>query len=1121
MILNRIPILFDGAMGTELQVNGIPADDKVLARGCNEAFNISHPEIIARVHRDYLSAGATIIETNTFGGTRIKLAEYGLADKTAAINSAAARLACEAAASFKTVRPVFVAGSMGPSGALLSSPKAGTLTLEFDECRDIFREQAEALIEGGVDVLLCETMQDLLELRAAILGAKDAMARCKRTVPIIAQVTMDANGYMLLGSDVKAFLGAVSGLAPTVMGFNCSTGPKEMMPIAEELLASAPCAVSLQPNAGMPENVNGHAKYCMTPHDFAETLSSLVIDKGVSIAGGCCGTTPAHIAALAKRLEGKKVGQRKMAEPSAFLGTGISGVSLDSIPRPVIIGERINAQGSKKTKELILAKNWDELASVADEQVAKGATVLDLCVAINERDDEVETIVALTEFLRERQRTPFCIDSTDPAVFEAALRKIPGAALVNSINFEKNGDKARRILSYVKEFGCPVIALPIDDKGMARTVDDKMAFAHRFCRLLKDEFGIPESYLYFDPLVFTLATGEAETADAAVLALETLRRLKKEIPLCKTAMGVSNVSFGLKPAARRILNNLMLHHAVEAGLDAAIFNPLHLDDVSTYDPKVRAVAEDLLFNRRKEALVEYIELFPSTVEEKKSAKPVSKESLPPAARLQQAVLNRDRRGIDTIIAELLKQQSATSILDELLLPAMKNVGEQMARGEMILPFVLQAAEVMKECLTILDPYFDKDEAGKKGTIIMATVFGDIHDIGKNLVVSIMKNQGFHVIDLGKQVPLADVISAIEKEKPTAVGLSALLVTTSREMAECVKECDARGLTVPIIIGGAAVNRAFAERIAIVGDGRRYAGGVYHGRDAFDAARIIDSIKNGTMTQPKPVVTVVPTAKNALAADVTPEPLEYGGYLEPHFWGTGEVLQWDSEKIIKSIDREELFRGYWRGGNFTGEKYKETVRTEFEPVFATIAEEIIKDDLLDGRGLYGYFPVITQDDVLHVQSPSNPAKTLASFTFPRVLKARNRSIADFFRPEGDVIALQAVTIGEALSKKCRHYFEKEDKYSLGFYLNGLGNYVTELLADWVTREVRRGLGVAADAGKRFSFGYTGTPQLEEQLTLLDLICADDRLGITLTTGFQMNPEHSTAGFFVSHDKAEYF
>ncbi len=839
------PIIFDGAMGTQLQLYSLTEKDFDYKEGCNEILNITRPDIVTEIHCNYLDAGAQVIETNSFGANRIKLKEYGLEEKTQEINVAAARAARNALEQRERDREALVCGTVGPTGFLPSSGDSSLNDVSFDTLVNVFTQQALALQQGGADMFLIETSQDLLEVKAAVIGIRHAAHSAGKELPLQVQITLDSTGHMLLGSDIGAFLGAVGNLEPDIIGLNCSTGPGEMMPHVESLLDKCAIPVSMIPNAGMPENVDGKASYTMQPEEFAALLAPAVIEKGVSVVGGCCGTTPEHISQLAYALKGKRIKTRQRAAKSVFSGTGISGIDLETTPKPFIIGERCNAQGSRNTKNLLLAYNWNELGRIAQQQVNAGATLLDVSVALNERDDERESMVTFVRYLSERVSMPFCIDSTDPAVIESALKSFPGAGLINSINLEHDTRNAHEILSVASRFRCPVIGLTIDDTGMAKTIERKIECTRRLYELVHDEFGMPGRFLYIDPLIFTLATGDRDSADAARISLDAIRDIKRQFPDIRTVMGVSNISYGLMPAARRVLNNMMLYHAGNYGLDAAIFNPHHIDDVDAYDDEMKEVTDALIFNTKNDALDRFIEYFQKrgdAVQSSEQSAADKGESMDCSARLYNKVINRDNSDIEALVKECCESRKPLNVLNEILMPAMQDVGERMERGEMILPFVLQAAEVMRAAIDIIEPMLQQQEQQSRGTIILATVYGDVHDIGKNLVASIIKNQGYTVIDLGKQVPVETIMEAVTKHEPDAIGLSALLITTSKEMTECVHELDKKGVDVPVLIGGAAVNKSFAERISKINDSREYAGGVYYAKDAFQGLQILEKAK---------------------------------------------------------------------------------------------------------------------------------------------------------------------------------------------------------------------------------------------------------------------------------------
>jgi 5-methyltetrahydrofolate--homocysteine methyltransferase len=1119
LLSSATPILFDGAMGTQIQESGVRTEDYRGHEGCNEILVLSRPDVITEIHKRYLRVGANVIETNTFGANSVKLGEFGLAASVREINLSAASLARTAVAEACCSHACLVCGTMGPTG-LLSSPTGGANKRpSFDDRAAVYREQAEALVDGGVDLLLLETMHDLLELRAAVWGIRRMLDERSISIPLQAHATVDAAGRMLLGSDIPAFLGAAGNLGLDALGLNCSTGPHEMRGHVLELLRLSPQPVSMMPNAGMPENAAGRAVYKMDPQEFAGVIAPLVVENGLAVVGGCCGTTPAHITALSQALAGKGVARRSIAAKT-FLASGISGRDLEREPKPLVVGERLNSQGSKKTKELVLSRNFDELYQIAKQQAARGSSILDICVAVSERDDEREVMADLVSFLSERVSVPFCIDSTEPAVIRAALAVCPGSALINSINLERGGKRAREILSIAREFGCPVVALTIDDAGMAKTVAAKLDCTRRIRDLACGEFLLPEHFVYVDPLTFTLATGDAGSADAAKNSLEALFRIKEEMPGLRTIMGVSNVSFGLAPASRRVLNNVMLHYAAQAGLDAAIFNPLHLDRIETYDPVVRGLAEELLFNRAAGALAEFVNAFAKATPAPVAPRTAEK-ALAPDLALRDKILNRDRRDLAMCIETLLAAREPQDILNTVLLPAMAEVGARMDRGEMILPFVLQAAEVMKEALSILGPRLASASAGRRGKIVMATVYGDVHDIGKNLVASILRNQGYDVVDLGKQVQLEALIAAVRAEKPDALGLSALLVTTSREMGRCVAELARLNLRVPLLVGGAAVNRESAKRISVLDNGKSYAGGVYFAKDAFEAARVLDGIKKGGARPPAAAVTVPIAPRTAASAAAEPEPLPQPEIVTPQFYGTSQVLRWDASALLAGIDAKRLFKGHFGGGNLSEGAYAEAVTRDFTPALENLKQAIIDKNLLDAAGLYCILPVFTHETRLIILDPGDFSSQLAEFEMPRQPRAKNRSIADYFKEDGDVLGVQIVTVGKAIDRERDGLLSADGQSSAGFYLNAIANYLTEQLANKVSAEIRRACFLPSDRGRRYSFGYPGLPGVESQAVLFEILGVEERLGVSLTPGFQMVPEHSTMGIFVHHPQAEYF
>ncbi|MDY0020728.1 MAG: homocysteine S-methyltransferase family protein, partial [Anaerolineae bacterium] len=862
-------VVFDGAVGTELAKTHLVAADFGGERteGLMEMLLFHRPEVVEAAHTAYLQAGAEVLETNSFRANRITLGEFGVGERTLEINRAAAVLARRVAdrVQAETGLPRFVAGSMGPTGKLpsLDDPELSDVT--FDTLVDVFAEQAQGLIKGGVDLLLIETQQDLLELKAAIHGIWRAFTALGVRLPIQAQMTLDASGHMLSGPDVEAALVAIAALPADVIGMNCSTGPEEMRESVRRLLALTNRPFSVLPNAGMPENVGGRAVYRMDPVSFAGALAEFV-RWGVRVVGGCCGTGPAHVTALRATLErdgliAHRLPERVAAAPLPYAASNIQAVALHQDPRPLLVGERINTQGSKQARELVLGERYDALVELAETQVGYGAHLLDVCLALTERADEPETMRRVVKQLSLNTPAPLMIDTTDPEVMQAALEIYPGRAVINSVHLEGGEARARRIMTLARDFGAALVALTIDETGMAKTVARKLAVARRLYDLAVTEVGLPPHALIFDPLTFTLATGDPETANAAVETLEALRQLKVALPGVLTSLGVSNVSFGLTPPARRSLNSVFLYQAAVAGLDMAIVNPAQITPYPDIPAEVREAADALIFNRDPDALARYLSCF-----EGAGSAPAEAEvstALPAHEQLFQAILHRRREGVEALVEGSLEHFAPLAVLNEILLPAMKEVGDRFGSGELILPFVLKSAEVMRAAVGHLEQYLDRVVGTSRGTVVLATVFGDVHDIGKNLVKTVLVNNGYTVHDLGKQVPVEAVIDKAVEVHADAIGLSALLVATSQQMKLAVESLQRRGLAIPVLIGGAAINPSFAERIALDAEGRPYAGGVHYCKDAFAALTVLGEL--GRRPQPE-----MSGSSTAIPAQLVPE-----------------------------------------------------------------------------------------------------------------------------------------------------------------------------------------------------------------------------------------------------------
>ncbi len=846
ILKNKGVIIMDGGMGTLIQGYNLTFDDYDGLEGLNEMLNITHPEIIGEIHNKYLEAGSMAIETNSFGASRIKLAEYSKENDTYKINYLAAQIAKNAVKNRHSNKPAFVIGTMGPTGKLPSSTDAFLGDISFDELEDVFYEQAKALIDGGVDVLLLETQHDILEVKAGILGCKKAINEACKEIALQVQVTIDAQGNMLYGTNILEAFNIVKDLGIDVFGINCSTGPLEMEKSLKRLSESSQIPLSVLPNAGMPCNEHGHAVYKLEPEVFAQQVKNFIKDYGVQVIGGCCGTRPAHIEALAKTLgDAPKATGRLSASADTHhilrdFASPIGGLGEAKNKAVYIIGERINSQGSKKAKELMIKDEYNSLLGLAKDQESKGADLLDLCFAMNERSDEKEQMSTFINLAAYATKCPLVFDSTEPEVLEAALKRYAGRAMINSINLES--DKYKAVLPLVKKYATSTIALCINEKGMAKTKEEKLEIARKIYNIATKEYCLKPYQLIFDPLTFTLATGEDEYRNSAIETFEAIKEIKEHFPGVRTVLGVSNISFGLNPAARKVLNLVYLNKAVDYGLDFAIFNAEHYFDINKLSEIEISLAESLIFNKEPKALINFIEYY----QDKKNIiipNQSEKKLLPIENQLQNQIIDRNREGIISLLEQAMEKYNPVEIINTILLPAMKVVGGKMETGEIILPFVLESADIMRTAIAYLEKFLDKDTNLHKGTIILATVFGDVHDIGKNLVKTITANNGYKVIDLGKQVPADLIIETAIKEKAQAITLSALLVTTSKQMQLVVEKLHHLGKDIPVIIGGAATNERFAENIALV-NGTKYAGKVYYAKDAFAGLKILDQLIDG-------------------------------------------------------------------------------------------------------------------------------------------------------------------------------------------------------------------------------------------------------------------------------------
>ncbi len=1136
-------LVYDGGMGATLEQFDLSLeDDYGLPGRCHEVLVLNRPDVVEGVHASMLEAGAEVVETDTFQGSRLKLSEWGLEDHTLEINQKAAEIARKAAGEHW-----FVAGSIGPTGFLPASDDPTLGQIGFRELLEVFKEQAGGLLRGGVDLIIIETAQDILEVKAAVLGAREAFKEAGRAVPIQCSVSLlPQGGKMLLGTDIGAVLTTLGALDIDVLGLNCSTGPEDMRDAIRFLGETASVPVHCIPNAGLPlQGPNGETIFPEQPETLAAVLGEFVERYGVSIVGGCCGTTPAHIAAIVERCAGRTPGARPEPGPIR-LSSMMTSTPLVQDPRPTLVGERVNSQGSRKAKEMLLADDYDGLVTVAEDQVTGGAHVLDVCVALTERQDEDAQMRETVKRISLTQPAPIQVDSTEPDVIEAALEQIPGRAVVNSINLEAGRDKLDRVVPIAKAHGAALIALTIDEVGMAKTADRKLEVARRITELCCDEHGLDRESLIFDCLTFTLTTGDDEWKPSAIETIEGIRRVKAEIPGVKTSLGVSNVSFGVSLPARSVLNSVFLHHCVEAGLDLAMVNPNHVTPYAEIPEDERKLADQLVFNRSDDALEKFIAHFESkgpAEEDAGGADPT--EGMEPEEALHFQILRRKKEGVEDWIDKSVEKIGAVPTLNDVLLPAMKEVGDKFGAGELILPFVLQSAEVMKRAVAQLEQYLDKLEGYTKGTVVIATVFGDVHDIGKSLVNTILSNNGYTVVDLGKQVPISNILDAAVEHEATAIGLSALLVSTSKQMPACVQELHSRGLEFPVLVGGAAINRNFGLRILYPNGTESddvYGPGVFYCKDAFEGLAKMDQLidpearealvvktRDAARTlrdQPEAVDQGPPTDDASVrSATATDNPIP-----EPPFWGAREVAV-DMDEVYRHLDTHVLFKLHWGGRGVKGEAWQKLLNGDpdgGEEGFQHRLERMWREqDYLHPRALLGFFPANADGNELIVWDPEDfdPAhpRELERLVFPRQPKHDRICLADFYRPVGsgavDVVALQAVTAGDEVTELMER-LESEGEFAEQLFVHGLGVQTAEGIAEWLHSRVRSDLGIAAAQGRRYSWGYPACPEQSEHEKVFRLLGAPS-IGLRLSGGYAVEPEQSTLAIVAHHPQAVYF
>ncbi len=1138
--LERHVLVLDGAMGTSVHDRNLPLSDYAGHENCTEILCRTRPDVVREIHGRFLAVGCDGIETNSFGANKIVLGEFGLTDEVRSLNRLAAEIARDACREYSTAdHPRFVIGAMGPGTRLVSLRQT-----TFDILADSYAEQIRGLMDGGVDVLLFETCQDILQAKAAICAAEQVFAEMGRRLPIVVQITMETTGTMLVGTDIAAALVTLEAYPQIdAIGLNCATGPQEMSDHVRYLGAHCSRRISVQPNAGLPQIVEGKPRYPLSPYELARWLAEFVEADGVNIVGGCCGTTPEHLERVVQAIGRRPPRERKPAiEPS--VSSLYQAVSLRQENSFLIVGERTNANGSKKFRELLADDDVDGMVQMARDQVRAGSHMIDVCVAYVGRDEraDMERLIArcATEVA-----VPLMIDSTEASVIEAALKLAPGKCIVNSVNLEDGEKRCQEILPLCRRYGAAVVALTIDEEGMAKTCERKVAVARRILDLATNRYGMQPSDILFDPLTFTICTGNQDDRRLALETLDAIRIIKQQMPECHVLLGVSNVSFGVKPAVRHVLNSVFLHYAREAGLDAAIVHAAGIEPLFKIDPELQEIARKLIFDDRRDGrdpLTDLIGRFPADAPPRELAadRPATVEE-----RLKARIVDGDRTGLDEDLAEAMRSHAPLAIINEMLLPGMKVVGDLFATGQMQLPFVLQSAETMKAAVACLEPHMDRSDEAGKGSIVLATVKGDVHDIGKNLVDILLTNNGYTVYNLGIRQPIEAIIHAWQEKHADAIGLSGLLVKSVGVMRDNLLALNERELAPPVILGGAALTRRYVEHDLKP----LYRGRVFYAKDAFAGLDLMARICAGEPAdRAAPVVEAASTPAAAPASDATPalvEPVPARSAVatdvpvpEPPFWGRRVIERIPLKAVLAYINETMLFQVQWqfkRKGR-SNEEFQQYLAAEVRPIYRDLVARCEQEEILQPRAVYGYWPCQSEGDTLYVYDPEQRDLVVARFELPRQKKKPFWCLADFWRPkssgEHDVIAMTLVTVGSRASEVARQWFA-ENRYRDYLFLHGLSVETAEALAEYLHKQVRGELGIAeADArevrrlfqqgyqGSRFSFGYPACPSLDDQAKIWPLLKPRE-IGVNLTEGFQLEPEQSTSAIIAHHPEARYF
>jgi len=1159
-------VVYDGAMGTNIQLRQPTVDDFRGKEGCNEILVLSRPDIIKDIHASFFSVGCDVVETDTFGGARVVLAEYDLEDKVAEINIAAARIAKEVAQQFSTKdKPRFVAGSIGPTTKL---PSLGHI--KFDAMALAFEEQAAALIEGGVDVLLIETSQDLLQAKAALAGVFDAMHKAGKRLPVTVQVTLEATGTMLLGTEIGAALTALEPYDVDVIGLNCATGPVEMNDAVRFLGLNSTKIVSVLPNAGLPQNEGGQAVYKLKPEELAKYHKHFVVDYGVRIVGGCCGTRPEHLKAVVEAVTGVEPAKREV-KPAGAASSAYTSVPLDLEPKPLIVAEEMNTTTRvEHFRNLVRAKKYDDILALAKKLANEGSHMLDLCCAIV-GEDEKGYISSILEKIATRVPAPILVDSTEADVVEEALKRIPGKAIINSINLEDGEKRTSKVLPMAKRYGAAVIALTIDEEGMALTAGKKVAIARRIFDLATRKYGIRPVDLIFDALTLPISTGQEEYRTAGMETLNAVKRIKQELPEVKTVLGVSNISFGLDAYPRRVLNSVFLHEAVENGLDIAIVNYSKIYPLYKIPQEEVELARRLIYRDESngDPLQIYMRHFAGVKGKPQAQTAAHVETLSVEDKLEYAIINGEKsvgegsqkRSLEQLLEEALGQYSPLDLINTVLLGAMRTVGDLFGARKMQLPSVLDSAAVMKAAVAYLEPKMEKKAHSQKGTIVLATVKGDVHDIGKNLVDIILTNNGFKVVNLGIKQPGDVIIRAAQEHNADAIGLSGLLVKSTLEMKYVIQDLERQKLEYPVICGGAALTRKYVEDDLR----RQYSHAVFYGEDAFAGLHVMEDLaaadgpraarlQEGKTVREYSKAAAVDEEIGPVFAERSPVVTDAPNIPAPPFWGVRVRKDYDLREIFQYVNDTALFKNQWQLKTASQEDYARLVEEKYRPIKKKLEEEVLAGGLFEPKVVYGYFPSQAEGNDVVVYEPEDPnhrgpfdfaqgrlrgaqGKELVRFSFPRQKEGRRLSIADFLAPKSsgkmDVIGLSLVTIGPKATQESQRLFESGE-YTRYLYLHGLSVETAEALAEYHHKKMREELGIAGDdaphirdlfhqkyRGSRYSFGYPACPNLEDQTKLFALLHPEENVGVRLTSGFLLDPEQSTSAIVVHHPAAKYF